>query len=149
MRSRIGPRSFELCQQRWCVYIRQFGRRWRTSVPPVCFRVGFQVSDSPFSRIGLVDLSNSLSVCLYACPLHACLPAFLLPCSWQTIGKTTKEKLNGDVETTFPGLLLSSTIYKAANVRNEGRFGLFSFSKFQVYSLFSCFKRPQLLAIHF
>lgn len=38
----------------------------------------------------------------------------------QTIGKTTKKDLNGDVITTFPPLILSSSVFEAENVRETG-----------------------------
>lgn len=37
----------------------------------------------------------------------------------QTIGKTTKKKLNGDVTTNFPPVVLSSSDYTTENVRRQ------------------------------
>lgn len=42
-------------------------------------------------------------------------------CAWpQTIGKNTKKKLNGDVTTTYPALVLSSSDFTMAYVRRQG-----------------------------
>lgn len=45
---------------------------------------------------------------------------FLCACLWQTIAKTTKEDLNGDVKTHFPPLILSVSQLTTANVRGAG-----------------------------
>lgn len=50
----------------------------------------------------------------------ACMHAPTFSHSLQTIGQTTKTKLNDDVERTYPGLILSSTNYEGENVRNVG-----------------------------
>lgn len=54
--------------------------------------------------------------------LRSCFVRVLDLCSTQTMGKTTKEDLGGDVRISYPPLILSTSELTKTNVRSRRRF---------------------------